>query len=91
MSNAGKLWMGLVAQLPCAICGAHQVQVHHIREGAGLSQRSQDTLTIPLCLLHHTGADGIHGLGRKGFYMRHKCDELDLLAATIERIAKDMQ
>ena len=48
--------------------------------------RAQDTLTIPLCPLHHTGADGIHGLGRKGFYARYKKDELDYLAETLERL-----
>lgn len=87
MSAAGKRWMGRVAQLPCAICCASPVSVHHIREGQGASQRAQDTLTVPLCPEHHQGASGIHGLGRKGFYARYKRDELDLLADTIERLA----
>lgn len=87
MSNAGKRWMGRVAQLGCAICGTSPVAVHHIREGQGASQRAQDTLTIPLCPEHHQGMSGIHGLGRKGFYARYKRDELDLLADTIERLA----
>lgn len=87
MSNAGKRWMAKVAQLPCVICGAAPVEVHHIREGQGAAQRAQDTLTVALCTYHHRGAEGIHGLGRKGFYMRHKRDELDLLAATIEKLA----
>ena len=87
MSAAGKRHMGRVAQLPCAICGALPVEVHHIREGQGAAQRAQDTLTVPLCTYHHRGAEGIHGLGRKGFYMRHKVDEIDLLAQTIEALA----
>jgi hypothetical protein len=87
MSNAGKRWMGKVAALPCCICGATPVQVHHIREGQGASQRAQDTLTIPLCPDHHQGANGIHGLGRKGFYARYNRDELDYLADTIEALA----
>lgn len=30
-----------VAGLPCACCGAHGVQVHHLREGQGMSQRAE--------------------------------------------------
>ena len=87
MSAAGDRHMGRVAKLSCAICGATQIQVHHVREGQGAAQRAQDTLTIPLCFDHHLGPNGIHGLGRKGFYMRYKKDELDLLAETLERLA----
>ena len=87
MSVAAKRWMGLVAALPCAVCGGRPVQVHHIREGQGAAQRAQDTLTIPLCWEHHLGGSGIHGLGKRGFYARYKRDELDLLADTIERLA----
>jgi hypothetical protein len=43
-------------------------------------------LTIPVCYEHHLGASGIHGLGRKGFYARYKIDELQLLAATLEKL-----
>lgn len=84
---AVERWMEKVASLDCIICGARPVELHHIREGQGASQRAQDTLTVPLCPEHHQGASGIHGLGRKGFYARYKRDELDLLADTIERLA----
>ena len=87
MSNAGKRHMGRVAALPCAICGAMPVEVHHLREGQGASQRAADTLVLPLCVAHHRGASGIHGLGRKGFYARYKKSELDYLAETLERLA----
>lgn len=86
MSIAGKRHMARVATLPCCICGAQPVEVHHIREGQGAAQRAQDALTIPLCPEHHRGAAGIHGLGRRGFYARYKRDELDYLADTIERL-----
>jgi hypothetical protein len=79
--------MARVAALPCIMCGAIPVEVHHIREGQGAAQRAPDTLTVPLCHEHHQGASGLHGLGRKGFYTRYKLDELDLLAATLERLA----
>ena len=87
MSLATIRHMGRVAELPCAICGARPVEVHHVREGQGAAQRAHDCLTIPLCVEHHRGASGVHGLGRKGFYTRYKLDELDLLAATLEKLA----
>ena len=85
MSKAGKAWMARIAQMPCAICGAHPVEVHHIRQGFGASQRAPDTLTIPLCPEHHRGATGIHGLGQKGFYAMYKKSELHFLAETLEK------
>ena len=63
------------------------IELHHIREGQGAAQRAAHTLVVPLCWGHHQGSQGIHGLGRKGFYTRYQLDELDLLAATLERIA----
>jgi hypothetical protein len=87
MSAAGKRHMGRVAQLPCVLCGTSPVEVHHIREGQGAAQRAQDTLTVPLCPDCHRGPNGVHGLGRKGFYMRYKKDELDLLAETLEKLS----
>ena len=49
--------MGLVAQLPCLICGAVQVEVHHMPD-----PRS-DMRVIPLCPKHHRreyGAGAYH-------------------------------
>ena len=86
MSAAGKRHMARVAALPCVLCGAQPAEVHHIREGQGAAQRAPDALTIPLCPACHRGPNVIHGLGRKGFYMRYKRDELDLLADTIEAL-----
>jgi len=79
--------MGRIAALPCALCGATPVHVHHIRQTFGASQRAPDTLTIPLCPDCHTGPNGIHGLGEKGFRMRYKRDEIALLAETLEKLA----
>lgn len=90
-SAASKRHMGDVAALGCILCRNQgnpwtPAQVHHIREGVGASQRQSDFLTVPLCLEHHTGAGGLHGLGVRGFYTRYKLDELDLLAMTIEAL-----
>ncbi|MBL8474409.1 MAG: hypothetical protein JNM98_21655 [Rhodocyclaceae bacterium] len=88
-----KAHMGRVAALGCVLCdhlglGASPAQVHHIREGQGASQRASNFLTVPLCPDHHTGQDGLHGLGTRGFERRYKLSELDLLAMTIERLSR---
>jgi hypothetical protein len=75
-------WKARVAALGCLICG-RPANLHHVREGQGMSQRASDWLVVPLCREHHQGADGIHS-GR--FYHRFKKDEMDLLAETIERV-----
>lgn len=82
-SKAEKSYLELIASLPCAVCGATPVQVHHIREGQGMSQRASHWLTIPLCHTHHQGALGIHTLGTRHFAAMNKAGELELLARTI--------
>ena len=84
MSNAGKKHMGRIAQLPCIVCGAYPVQVHHIREGQGMAERASDFLTIPLCPSCHVGPKGIHG--DQSLWRIKKMDELDALAKTIEQL-----
>lgn len=74
-----------VASLPCAVCGAPgPSNVHHIREGQGMSQRADHFLTIPLCYEHHQGKTGIHG-DRSAWRLR-KMSELDALADTIRML-----
>ena len=88
-----KQHMGRVAELGCVLCqhlgyGPTPANVHHIREGAGMGQRSPHYLTIPLCPEHHRGNSGVHGLGVRGFYTRYKLDELDLLSMTIDLLMR---
>ena len=80
-----KQWMNRVAELPCACCGEHGVQLHHIREGQGLSQRASNWLVVPLCPGCHTGPSGVHG--DKTMMRIHKLTELDMLADTIRKLA----
>lgn len=93
MSTKSAKHMGKVAGIGCILCQhlgfSHDTpaEVHHLREGRGASQRGSDWLTVPLCPEHHRGNGGIHGLGRKGFEMRYKLSELDLLAMTMEALA----
>lgn len=84
-------YMGRVAALGCVLCrrlGAGHVYatVHHIRAGRGIAQRSSDYLTIPLCPECHQGPNGIHG--DRSLLRVAKCEELDLLADTIELLHK---
>lgn len=77
--------MARVASLPCACCGQYGVQVHHIRDGQGMSQRASNFLTVPLCPECHTGQYGVHG--DKSRMRARKQSELDWLADTIEKLA----
>lgn len=83
-TKAEREHMDAVAQLPCACCGAHGVQVHHLREGQGMSQRASNWLTVPLCPDCHTGPNGLHG--NKSLMRIQKIEEIDLLARTIEAL-----
>lgn len=89
---SAKTWKARVAAVGCILCrhldlGQTPANLHHVREGQGLSQRASDYLVIPLCKEHHQGASGLHGLGTQRFYYRYKLDELDLLAMTIEAVS----
>ncbi len=82
-------WKSKVASLGCILCrhlelGETPANLHHVRDGQGLSQRSVDWLVVPLCKEHHQGKTGVHG-GK--FYQHWKMDELDLLAMTIQEMA----
>lgn len=83
-SRAEKDHMGRVAALPCACCGADGVQVHHLREGQGMSQRASNYLTVPLCPDCHTGPKGLHG--DRSLLRIRKLGEMDLLAKTISQL-----
>lgn len=80
-------YLDRVAGLGCICChmlgtGYRAAEIHHPREGQGMSQRASDWLAIPLCPDCHRGSRGLHG---DRTYMRVlKVGELDLLALTIE-------
>jgi len=82
-------WKAKMAALGCILCDdlgfpATPANLHHVREGQGMSQRASDFLVIPLCQAHHQGKGGIHD--KQEFYRRYRMDELDLLAMVLERI-----
>jgi hypothetical protein len=59
----------------CVICnrrlglGRGPVETHHVAEGSGL--RSEFGL-VGLCVEHHTGATGLHGMGTKAFILLYR-------------------
>lgn len=76
--------MERVSQLPCALCGAMPVHVHHIIEGRTPGRRSPDFLTIPVCPDCHVGPRGIHG--DKTMLKVNKTNEHQLLNDTLARL-----
>ena len=92
MKNADKRHLTKVAGLGCILCrsmglGETPAEIHHVREGQGMSQRASNFLSVPLCPEHHRGATGLHGLGTRGFETRYRMDELALLAMTLEALS----
>jgi len=69
--KAGKEHMGRVAQLPCLVCGAHPVEVHH--EGKPRS----DFNCLPLCPRHHRQqfGPGAYHYSPRAFYELHGTSE----------------
>lgn len=86
-TKAEKKHLERVASLGCIACGVHGVQVHHIRDGQGMSQRASHFLTIPLCQQHHLGEFSIHGSESRAFKNIYGSD-LDMLAKTIELLSE---
>jgi len=66
--------MAKVAQLPCVICGAWPVHVHHVIHGRYSGRRASDFDVIPLCPEHHLdGPEAIHG-GKLTWAAKHGPD-----------------
>jgi hypothetical protein len=81
--ESGKTHMGRVAQLPCLVCGAQPVEVHH--EGKPRS----DMNCLPLCPPHHRREYGVgaYHYSPKAFYTAHGPSE-ELLAKTMLMLDK---
>lgn len=85
MTKAERIHLAAVQALGCVLCrvrGIHwdePVEVHHLTSGG---RRVGHFATIPLCLEHHRGNTGRHGLGRKGFEKLHGVTEDELLKLT---------
>lgn len=84
MSNQEKQHKQNLASLGCMVCRrlygikSGEVELHHRRKGMGWGKGDYTTL-IPLCVEHHRGNSGVHGLGTKGFEKNYGFTEEDLL------------
>lgn len=65
-TKAERQYLNRVAEMGCIACKklgftGTPAEIHHIRNGVGLSQRSSHFDVIPLCPHHHRhGKDAIH-------------------------------
>ncbi|QDL31469.1 Ref family recombination enhancement nuclease [Serratia liquefaciens] len=65
MRKDDREYLQRVAELGCVVCrnlgyGASPAEIHHLRKGCGVGQRSSHRRAIPLCPPHHrTGGHGV--------------------------------
>lgn len=94
MTKAEKAHLSRVADIGCIVCirmgyGLSPAEIHHLRKGAGMGQRSKHIGgTIGLCPPHHrTGGYGtaLHA-GQKEFERRYGT-ETELLEDVTRRLA----
>lgn len=83
--TAGRLHLAKVASLPCVICGVSPVECHHVICGRYSQRRAPDTHTIPLCYLHHRGAEGIHT--RREWWVQTYGPDTDYLSVVQDMLA----
>lgn len=83
-----KAYMAEVAKLPCVICGAWPVEVHHVISGRYSQRKASDFDTIPLCRWDHTqGPYSIHR-NKTAWQNRHGMDT-DYLEAVKKQLGRD--
>jgi len=79
-----------VRDIGCVLClhlgmGRTPASIHHVES---IRDELSDYAIVPLCPEHHQGATGVHGLRRRGFEMRYKLTEIDLLALVNKALNK---
>lgn len=62
MTKAEKEYLSRVAEIGCVACAIQgtpgtPAEIHHLREGQGMSQRADYRSAVPLCPAHHRGTD----------------------------------
>jgi hypothetical protein len=59
-TKASRNHLSVAASYPCIICGASEVELHHVSTGAGMGRKNPDCHVVSLCHIHHrTGGYGI--------------------------------
>lgn len=85
-----KNYLNSVAEIGCILCqhlgyGKTPAEIHHVES---VRDELSDYAVVPLCPEHHRGATGVHGLRRRGFEMRYKLSDIDLLAMTARELSR---
>lgn len=84
-TQSQAIHLSRLAAMPCALCGAVPVEIHHLLEGRIKGRKSGHFTAIPLCPDCHRGSgNGIHGQRRLWNVL--KKTELELLGETIGRL-----
>ena len=63
-----KIRFEMLAEYGCVIC-MRPAEIHHLigYKYSSLSKKAEDKHTIPLCVDHHRGGQGIHHLGMRAW------------------------
>ena len=78
VKKADKQYLDKIASLGCIICTS-PAEIHHIRSGMGMGQRSPHSRVLPLCPAHHrTGGYGVAYHAGRGAWENNFGTELKL-------------
>ena len=71
-----KARFAALSDLGCIICQC-PTEIHHLLglKYSGIAQKSKDEFTIPLCVNHHRGEEGIHHIGIKTWQYKYGTQE----------------
>lgn len=81
-----------VRSLRCVVCRTMGIvqstptTAHHVE---AVRDEVSDYATVALCHDHHQGPNGVHGLSRRGFEMRYRLSDIDLLALTTRALDRE--
>lgn len=88
-TRAEQRHLSRLSDLGCVLCdmlgrGGTPAEIHHLRAGVGMSQRSSHFMAVPLCPECHRGPHGVHG--DHALLRQAKTTELGLLDETLRRV-----
>ena len=88
-TKAEKEHYAKIAKLGCILCnylqyGFTECEIHHCRRFGG---KRANAPVIGLCVEHHRGNTGVHGLGAKGFEKHYQIGQEELLEMTEKLLA----
>lgn len=86
-SGNSEKHLALIRKMPCCICLkiSGKTDPHHLKLGEaglerGLGMRATDKFTVPMCRLHHEGAERVGGRGEAAYFRDHSIPDVLELA-----------